>query len=93
MRATRAEVYQVLDGERAYQDTRWNRDTTATGGQHESLADWLMYQRRYIALAEEALSTKGEPEATQEALHMLRKVTALGVAAMEQLGAPRREGF
>lgn len=88
--ATRAEVYAALDSERRYQDARWNRDTTSTGGTHENLADWLLYQRQYLTKAEDLIGTLPEPEATKRALHMQRKVTALGVAAMEQLGAPLR---
>lgn len=88
--ATRAEVYAALDSERRYQDARWNRDTTSTGGFHENLADWLLFQRQYLTKAEDLIGTLPEPEATRLALHMQRKVTALGVAAMEQLGAPMR---
>ena len=93
-KATRKDVYLALDTEREYQAARWNRSTTSTGGEHESLADWLMYMRAYIAKAEQHLSFEAEPEATMNALHHLRKVTALGVAAMECLGAlarPRSE--
>jgi hypothetical protein len=92
-KASRKEVYLALDSERAYQAIRWNRDTTATGGVHESLGDWLMYMDDYLAEAKHVLSRAGEPEATDKALHILRKVTALGVAAMEALGAPQREGY
>lgn len=92
-KATRAEVYEALDGERAYQGTRWNRDTTETGGVHEGIADWLLYMESYLNEAKEHLSRNGEPGATEFALNNVRKVTALGVACMETLGAPRRTGF
>jgi hypothetical protein len=88
--ATRVEVYASLDSERRYQDSRWNRKTTSTGGAHESLLEWIAYQEHYLGLAKVILSTKPEPDATEAALHVQRKVTALGVAAMEAIGAPQR---
>ncbi len=91
--ATRKEVYLAIDSERAYQASRWNRDTTTTGGFHENLADWILFMEDYLHQARHQLSRNGEPKATQMALNTVRKVTALGVAAMEQLGAPQREGF
>jgi len=92
-RATRGEVYASLDSERAYQDVRWNPSTTTTGGVHEMPAEWIMYMEDYLAEAKHVLSRESEPECTQKALHIIRKVTALGVACMEQCGAPRREGY
>lgn len=89
-KATRDEVYEAINTERAYQAERWNRDTTETGGVHENLADWIMYMEDYLAEAKHTLSREAEPAATEKALHGLRKVTALGVAAMETLGAPVR---
>jgi hypothetical protein len=89
-KATRAQVYIALDSERAYQAERWNRDTTSTAGEHESLADWIMFMENYLHEAKNIMSRQPEPDATKKALHTLRKVTALGVAAMESLGAPVR---
>lgn len=92
MKSTRAEVYEALDGERAYQEMRWNADTTESEGRHV-VAEWVLYMEHYLNLAKVALSTKPEPAAQDEALHIIRKVTALGVVCMEQNGAPKREGF
>lgn len=90
MKASRDEVYDVLDGERAYQETRWNADTTENEGRHV-VAEWVLYMEHYLNLAKQALSTQPEPSAQLQALHIVRKVTALGVACMEQNGAPQRE--
>lgn len=89
--ATREEVYRALDGERAYQETRWNRETTESGGIHESVGDWLIYMGDYIQEAKHFISRNGEPEAREFALHNIRKVGALAVAAMEQCGVRLRE--
>jgi hypothetical protein len=86
---SRAEVYDLIDGERAYQDDRWNENTTVTEGNH-SAQEWLTYMRDYI---EEALHI-GCREADQTCLGKqmanIRKVGALAVAAMENIGAPAR---
>lgn len=88
----RADVYEALDSERAYQNQRWNPRTTASGGVHE-LEAWVTYMEDYLAEAKHILSREDYATAYAKALPILRKVTALGVAAMEQHGAPRREGF
>lgn len=89
---TRAEVYTALDSERAYQEFRWNKNTTTSGGQH-SFTEWVAYMDYYLGLAKKELATRARQEAYPDVAHIMRKVTAMGVAAMEQLGAPKREGF
>lgn len=82
----RTDVYAAIDSERDYQDKKW-------GGQpHDvahSLGDWITYMQHHLNRATEALSTQ---TTEHNALAAVRKVTALGVACMEQIGAPiRRE--
>ena len=91
--STRAEVYQALDGERAYQDERWGPRTDQYSAQNERVADFVLYMEDYLARAKDALVNQPDPQAQEAALHMIRKVTALGVACMEVNGAPRREGY
>jgi hypothetical protein len=93
MKTTRDEVYEALNSERAYQAVRWSEATTESGGRHDTVPEWIMYMEDYLAEAKHIMSREGEPECTQKALHIMRKVTALGVACMENLGAPRREGY
>ena len=88
----RNEVYAALDGERAYQQSLWNAETTISEGKH-TFEEWFSYMRDYIAEAEHILAREAKQTAQPKAAHIMRKVTAMGVAAMEQLGAPRREGF
>lgn len=89
--ATRSEVYSALDSERAYQDVRWG--STRAEGKHEDVGLWLIYMRDYVEEALHIVSREADEVAAPKALNSIRKVAALGVAAMEQLGAPRREGF
>lgn len=88
----RSTVYSVIDGERAYQETRWNPNTTTSGGKH-SVGEWLVYMHDYLNEAMHHCSRYPDPAGSNQALVDIRKITAMGVAAMEQLGAPRREGF
>lgn len=90
-RYERYEVYEALDSERAYQDAKG----VANGGEphrHE-LESFVLYLDDYLTELKHQLSrvwcSDGMPPT--EALHTLRKVTALGVAAMEQHGALHRD--
>lgn len=92
MAATRQMVYDALDSERDYQDSRWHVGTTPSAGQHETGA-FILYMEEYLARARELSSTMADGDTNEngeEALDFVRKVTALGVACMEQNGAPKR---
>jgi hypothetical protein len=80
----RQDVYKLIDGERDYQDSRWNENTTATKGKH-SPEEWIVYMEDYLAEAKHILSRESAPKAYEDAMAILRKVTAMGVAAMEQI--------
>lgn len=88
--ATREEVYAALDSERAYQK-KWETQSTSKG-QH-SFTEWFAYMEDYIDEAQHILAREARQNAYPKVEHIMRKVTAMGVAAMEQLGAPKREGF
>lgn len=88
----RADVYAALDSERAYQDTRWNSQTTTSEGLH-SIEEWLIYIENYVDEAKQQVSRNAKQVGDALAINTIRKITAMGVACMEQNGAPRREGF
>jgi len=90
MSATRKEVYAALDGERDYQEEKWNENTTASAGRH-SVGEFVVFMDNYLHEAKAQLSRMAEPAATEAALNTIRKITAMGVACMEQNGAPQRE--
>ena len=87
---TRQEVYAVLDGERDYQDSPWNPGTTSTGGKH-SVGEFILFMEDYLREAKTILSGTGEPQASLEASHIIRKVGGMTVACMEQNLAPPRK--
>lgn len=83
----RAEVYEAIDSERDYQDDRWNADTTSSEGRHTA-SEYILYMEHYLQEARRLASTTAEDNRT--VLDFVRKVTALGVACMEDNGAPFR---
>jgi hypothetical protein len=88
----RQDVYATIDSERAYQAYRWNENTTTSKGFH-SFSEWIAYMEDYLAEAKHILARSAKQDAYGQVAHIIRKVTAMGVAAMEEHGAPRREGF
>ena len=87
--ATRNEVYAAIDSEREYQQARWNPSTTTSGGIH-SFSEWIAYMEDYLVEAKHILAREARQNSYPKVEHIMRKVTAMGVAAMEQLGAPLR---
>jgi len=85
----RSEVYAAIDSERAYQDKRWNSETTTSDGFH-SFEEWFVYIGDYVNEARHILSRENKQDADIKVLHIMRKVAAMSVCAMEQHGAPRR---
>jgi len=80
----RKEVYDIINEERDYQDNKWG------GGDHDetrSVSDWLIYMRIYLTKAENALYESS----VEDAMDAVRKITAMGVAAMESKGCPKRK--
>lgn len=81
----RKEVYEILNGERDYQDKKWG------GKQHDNYHEveaWIIYMQHNLNKAIEAISTQ---RGIQGGLEHLRKVTALGIACFEVHGVPRRK--
>ena len=94
--ALRENVYLALDSERNYQEMRAKESGTPENEvRPHSVEEFMYYMEDYLRELKTQLSRTWTPDrkAPKEALNTLRKVTALGVAAMEQHGAPRREGF
>lgn len=90
--ATRTECYAAIDSEREYQNSKWRRpsSTDPAGHNPHTITEWLAYMQYYT---NEGLRIQTLSHSEKEGLDFLRKVAALGVAGMEQHGAPLREGF
>ena len=80
----RSEVFKAINGERDYQMVRWGENV---GG---SIDEFSLYIAGYTAdlVRETSHNLTGV-----EALNIIRKITALGVACMEQHGAPQRKRY
>jgi len=95
-KATRDEVYAAIDSERDYQNSRGNAAGTPDGEvRPHSTEEFVLYMEDYMHELRNQLSriwTK-DRSAPPVALDTLRKVVAMGVAAMEQHGAQQRAGF
>jgi hypothetical protein len=88
--SSRSEVFDAINGERNYQDHKWNEDTTESGGRH-TLTEWIMFIEDYVDEAKRVYSREPDPDASIFVQHTLRKIAALAVAAMEEHGAQTRQ--
>lgn len=80
----RGMVYKAIDSERNYQLKRWG--VNGEDAKH-SVGDFLTYMDDYLSEAKHRASRE---DGDTGSLEVLRKVVALGVACMEQHGAPMR---
>lgn len=84
-----SEALAAIVGERAYQELVWNAQTTSTEDKH-SVTEFLVYIRDYAEQSLHDLSRNAEQAAGERALHEVRKIGALAVAALEQNGVRER---
>lgn len=92
MSATREEVYAALDSELDYQlamSIRAHGDPAEEG--RKKLEQFAYYMEDYQRELKTQLSRTWGPTAYSAALGTMRKITALGVAAMVIHGAPHRK--
>lgn len=84
-------IYQIIDGERNYQDNKWTNVNVESGipDDEKSVAEWINYMEYHISRAKEAVYHLN----TEAALAEMRKVIALGIRAMEINGCPERVGY
>jgi len=84
----RTEVYKKIDKERDYQDLRWDKGmkNNRVEDSEKPLSEWINYIEFHLSKAKEAIYHLKDGDAKAE----LRKVTALGVRALEIHGCPDR---
>ncbi len=68
-----------------YQSKRWNKDTTSTAGVHD-IFEFATFIKDYNNEMIHILSRKGEPVASEEAMHIIRKIAAMCISALYQNG-------
>ena len=79
----REDVYKLIDGERNYQDSRWNSNTTTSYEIH-SVKEWMMFIEDYVNEAKHILSREPKQVADIKGMNIMRKMAAMAVCAMEQ---------
>jgi hypothetical protein len=87
----REDVYKLIDGERDYQDWRWNGATTSSGGHHYTVEEWLIYIQDYLSEAQHIMARVPRQTANPQAMSIIRKIAGMCVCAMEKIDTPARE--
>lgn len=80
----RQQAYNAIDNERTYQDAKWPEH------KHSAL-EFSVYMKDYLEELQHLCSRNDDRITGPEVMNIMRKVTAMGVACMEQHGAPLRE--
>ncbi len=84
---TRQEVYDIIDGERQYQDSRVDPDPHRRGIAFHSVGDFGIMLHEYMGRFDKAwVDGKG----TNDALEVIRKIAGICVKCMEIHGAKPR---
>jgi hypothetical protein len=81
----RADVYKLIDGERAYQDAQWPENE---GPQPLTIGEEILLIEEYLARARAQWAGERRPE--MQAMSVLRKIAGIAVRAMENHGASSR---
>jgi hypothetical protein len=79
----RKEVYKLIDGERAYQDSRWARPDT---DKETTVASWIIYIEKKLDEAKDKIYWLDN----NAALERIRQIAALAVVCMENNDTPPR---
>ena len=88
--ASRDDVFRAINTERSYQDSRWGDSLSGgrPGNGERSVDEFALY---IIGYANDLLVNASHFGDQADKLDIIRKIAGLGVACMEQHGAPRRE--
>ena len=83
----RKEVYKLIDGERDYQDTvRKENENETRNDDEKSIAEFILYMENKLEEAKVNIYYLNNTLA----MASIRKITGLGVAAMEVFDTPER---
>jgi len=85
----RKEVYKLIDGEREYQEFRWNQNLRDgdVSDEQKPPAEWLNYIKYHLERGEITNYQLSKADTMEE----IRKIAALAVRAMEIHGCPARQ--
>lgn len=86
MKTDRKTVYLLIDKEREYQDSKYLPKGRPKSDEETPIANWLIYIENQLMKAKDSVYSLNETEA----MGYIRKLTALGVACMENNITPSR---
>jgi hypothetical protein len=88
----RRDVYAAIDSERDYQEDRWGKTASSgrLGNGDRTIDEFVLYMVGYANRLANFASISDDAAAK---LECVRKLTTLGVACMEQHGAPPRQDY
>lgn len=91
----REEVYEIIDGERDYQNSRWGKTLSGNrlpgpmqNGGDRSIDEFVTY---IVGYADDLIHEASHFADSDKKLAIIRKIAGLCVACMEQHGVPPRE--
>lgn len=89
----REDIYRILDSEREYQRRKWGIPPMKIDGEpledaQHTPDEYLAYMQHYLT---EGLAQISKEADNNNALDTIRKITAMGVACMEQNGCRYRD--
>lgn len=87
--ASREAIYDVIDGERDYQNARWPDQNNAAQPNPLTIGESILLIEEYAARARALWSGETKPE--HGALDIMRKLAGIAVHCMEEHGAIPRE--
>lgn len=87
----RHEVYDLIDGERRYQDAFWPQDDSPEFPNPLTVGEFVFLIEHYTAQARATWAQEKKP--CGKTLDVIRKIAGIAVNAMEQHGAPARGEF
>lgn len=94
MKTERSAVYTAIDSEREYQDEKWRENAGLVEGQPpRELAGELLMIEEYVARARKAWTDTPREQEAAVVTDIIRKIAGIAVRAMENHGAPGREGY
>ena len=86
---SRKEVYDLIDGERMYQDREWPEGNGSGGSNPLTVGEFVLLMQSYLRQADEVWIREGKPNVKTS--EFVRKVAGIAVNCMEQHGAPARK--
>jgi hypothetical protein len=92
LKTERASVYAAIDSEREYQDSAWPANA-GVNAPVRTIAEELMLIEEYAARMRALWTDTARPDEPVVLTPFFRKIAALAVRAMENHGAPGREGY